>query len=412
MVDRGIAVETKVDQPPDIEVIPDADGDLGVDETVDPELNTAELDTAELEVDTTEVDIAEVDIAQVDIAEQDIAEEDTAIIPDVEIVDIPAGDEVEAELVVVVGGDDDDRDAAPPATPALAGLAADGPHRRRQTMLALVLLAILAAVIVALIVTRDDDAPASEAESPAEAENVIGPLDGDLTDPAETDDPVSETPESTTPSEDGVVEQSDSVPVEDLAPPPDFTPLFEGLADRTGSGDGVAESRAVVRGGQIFLEGAVPNQEAADAIVELAAAVLGPDNVINNYTINPNAGDPNLGNVRVDDNVLFLPGSAVIAADFEPLLGQALALLTIRPAVTMTIVGHTDDIGSEDENLALSLLRAQAVAQWLVERGIDPTRLVAEGRGETAPIADNTTAEGRQLNRRIQVFIENLLSEG
>ena len=59
----------------------------------------------------------------------------------------------------------------------------------------------------------------------------------------------------------------------------------------------------------------------------------------------------------------------------------------------------------------LSLQRAQAVARWLTDRGIDPERLTAEGRGETEPLTTNDTAEGRQLNRRIQVFIENLLAD-
>ena len=186
----------------------------------------------------------------------------------------------------------------------------------------------------------------------------------------------------------------------------------EGGTDEAPLGTEVAESRAIVQGGKIVLEGAVPSQEAADAIVSLASDILGADNVVNNYVIDPRADDPNLGNVRVDDSVLFEPGVSVVAPDFEPLLGQALALMSVRPSVTMTIVGHTDSLGDDQANLLLSLQRAQAVERWLTDRGVDAERLTAVGRGETEPIASNDTDEGRQLNRRIQVFIENLLVDG
>lgn len=68
---------------------------------------------------------------------------------------------------------------------------------------------------------------------------------------------------------------------------------------------------------------------------------------------------------------------------------------------TIAIIGHTDATGSESWNQHLSRARAQAVANHLADNGIDPTRLVVEGRGSLQPIADNTTPHGRGLNRRI-----------
>lgn len=197
----------------------------------------------------------------------------------------------------------------------------------------------------------------------------------------------------------------------------DDEPAEVGAAAATADPEGditesaVPESLAVVRDGKIYLEGAVPTEESAAAIVAIAGAVLGPDNVINEYVVDPRASDPGEGNVRVDDPVLFLYGSAVIAPEFEPLLGQALALMSLRPSVTLTIVGHTDSDGSEEFNLALSQERSDAVVQWLVERGVDPVRLSTIAKGESEPIATNDTEEGRQANRRIQVFIENLLAD-
>ena len=142
---------------------------------------------------------------------------------------------------------------------------------------------------------------------------------------------------------------------------PDDTPLDALVAAKEVNDGGVPESRGIVKGGRIFLIGSVPTIEDADAIVELAAAVLGEQNVYNFYYIDPRAEDAALGNVRVDDRVLFETGSAEIAPEFEPLLGQALALMAIRPSVTLEIIGHTDNIGSAENNQILSEERAQAV---------------------------------------------------
>lgn len=71
----------------------------------------------------------------------------------------------------------------------------------------------------------------------------------------------------------------------------------------------------------------------------------------------------------------------------------------------LLIVGHTDSIGSAQYNQQLSLRRADAAAQYLVAQGVNSTRIRTTGKGETEPIATNETADGRQLNRRIEVAI-------
>ncbi len=174
----------------------------------------------------------------------------------------------------------------------------------------------------------------------------------------------------------------------------------------------VPESRAVVRNGQIYLEGAVPTQAASDEIEALAAEILGPDNVFNEYVIDERAGDPSLGNITVEDTINFATGSSVLLPESEGLLTQGLALMAIRPAVVIEIVGHTDDRGSDEYNQRLSEARAASVKQWFVDRGVDPNRLITSGAGESQPIADNTTEEGRRLNRRIQLFLQNILGDG
>jgi outer membrane protein OmpA-like peptidoglycan-associated protein len=69
------------------------------------------------------------------------------------------------------------------------------------------------------------------------------------------------------------------------------------------------------------------------------------------------------------------------------------------------VEGHTDADGDEQLNLALSVARAEAVVNALIERGVAPARLYALGYGESSPIGDNTTAEGKELNRRIVVKV-------
>jgi OmpA-OmpF porin, OOP family len=74
------------------------------------------------------------------------------------------------------------------------------------------------------------------------------------------------------------------------------------------------------------------------------------------------------------------------------------------PTSTAKIVGHTDSIGTEEYNLALSDRRAKAVFDYLASRGVSPSRMQALGMGESEPVADNATAEGRQLNRRVMLI--------
>jgi outer membrane protein len=74
------------------------------------------------------------------------------------------------------------------------------------------------------------------------------------------------------------------------------------------------------------------------------------------------------------------------------------------PFATALVEGHTDSVGSDAYNLALSDRRAKAVFDYLSSRGVDPARLKSVGKGETAPIADNSTAEGRQENRRVMLI--------
>ena len=103
--------------------------------------------------------------------------------------------------------------------------------------------------------------------------------------------------------------------------------------------------------------------------------------------------------------ILFSSGAARIAPESEAALDELARDLAECPEAVVHIEGYTDSEGDERANLALSVARAEAVVDALILRRISPDRLYAVGYGEANPIADNATAEGRRLNRRIVVTI-------
>lgn len=106
-------------------------------------------------------------------------------------------------------------------------------------------------------------------------------------------------------------------------------------------------------------------------------------------------------------DTLFTSGQADLRAGATGNLDRLAAFLNEYPDRTALIEGHTDSVGSEDYNRGLSQRRADSVRAYLVGRGIGSTRLVASGRGESAPVAGNDSAAGRQENRRVEIVISN-----
>lgn len=105
------------------------------------------------------------------------------------------------------------------------------------------------------------------------------------------------------------------------------------------------------------------------------------------------------------DNVYFDVNKASLRQESYAELKELLEYLERRKKVRIEIAGHTDNTGEEEANLRLSQRRAESVKQYLVRKGIDPSRIVAKGYGESQPVAMNNTKEGRQKNRRTEVRI-------
>lgn len=101
-------------------------------------------------------------------------------------------------------------------------------------------------------------------------------------------------------------------------------------------------------------------------------------------------------------NIFFEFNKATLKPESYLELENVYNFLTNNPEVKLEISGHTDNVGKYEYNLKLSTARAKAVVDYLVSRGIDPSRLTYKGYAFTQPIAPNTTEEGRALNRRVE----------
>ena len=107
-------------------------------------------------------------------------------------------------------------------------------------------------------------------------------------------------------------------------------------------------------------------------------------------------------------NLYFETGSSTIKNESYQELDNLFEQLNkiITPTDTIVISGHTDDVGKEEDNLKLSENRAKAVAEYLIKKGIAKNKITYVGYGSSKPIADNETEQGREQNRRVELFIK------
>jgi outer membrane protein OmpA-like peptidoglycan-associated protein len=117
--------------------------------------------------------------------------------------------------------------------------------------------------------------------------------------------------------------------------------------------------------------------------------------------------------IKITETVQFDTGKATIKPVSDGLLDDVVRVLQKYPGIKkIQVEGHTDDQGDDARNMKLSQDRADAVKKYLVDHGVAPERLVSKGFGETSPIADNKTADGRATNRRVAFeILEQDMSE-
>jgi len=114
--------------------------------------------------------------------------------------------------------------------------------------------------------------------------------------------------------------------------------------------------------------------------------------------------------LNMPGNITFATDSSDLNARFFAVLNSVAKVLTEFDKTIVEVAGHTDSTGSDEYNQALSERRASSVARYLQSQDINPQRMITIGLGESMPVADNGTASGRQLNRRVELTLVPLTS--
>ena len=114
--------------------------------------------------------------------------------------------------------------------------------------------------------------------------------------------------------------------------------------------------------------------------------------------------------VAVSSEASFDSDSAELKLAFQPTLQEIVDILKHYSLTIVHVIGHTDSVGSEEYNQGLSDKRAESVAVFMRERGIEQDRLKTQGRGEREPVASNDTAAGRKKNRRVELIVKPIVA--
>jgi outer membrane protein OmpA-like peptidoglycan-associated protein len=109
--------------------------------------------------------------------------------------------------------------------------------------------------------------------------------------------------------------------------------------------------------------------------------------------------------LEIPSDISFDTNRADIKPNLRPVLDRFATTLNQNPATTVSIIGHTDNTGSDAINQPLSVERAAHTRDYLTTRGVSATRIVVEGRGENEPIASNDDNAGRARNRRVEIYV-------
>ena len=114
----------------------------------------------------------------------------------------------------------------------------------------------------------------------------------------------------------------------------------------------------------------------------------------------------NIVRVTMTGDTSFNTNSTDIKPGFHSTLDKIADVVVRYGKTTLTVAGHTDDVGSAQYNQGLSERRARAVAQYLESKKVNPVRLSVVGKGESMPIASNATDGGRAENRRVEIYVQ------
>lgn len=151
-----------------------------------------------------------------------------------------------------------------------------------------------------------------------------------------------------------------------------------------------------------------PNDENTQALCPAEPAAPPPSDVVAELSDGSDRYRPLVGGgVALEVDVQFESNSSVITSAYDSELGVVAQTLKDNSDALAVVEGHTDSIGDPKYNLWLSARRAEAVRQLLIDQyGVSPVQISAVGRGEESPVANNRTADGRRLNRRVELLMD------
>ncbi|MEJ2547278.1 MAG: OmpA family protein [Gemmatimonadota bacterium] len=168
----------------------------------------------------------------------------------------------------------------------------------------------------------------------------------------------------------------------------------------------VLDPEISVRDGKVTVSGRVPTERVREGVIERLGQMFPGFEIVDRLETRPHETAAELQRALdqfVASRVVeFEFDSDALTAQGRNTVGEVAATLASLPGLRVEIAGHTDSVGEDDFNMDLSQKRAEAVRNYLVELGLERGRFETVGFGETRPIADNETEEGRQRNRRTE----------
>jgi OmpA-OmpF porin, OOP family len=200
----------------------------------------------------------------------------------------------------------------------------------------------------------------------------------------------------------------------------DRCPLEKGISEQRGcpavdsDGDGVADhlDKCPQVKGEAQYQGCPPPDRDGDGVLDADDKCPDQPGIPEEQGCPPKRAEIKVdsatgeGKIEIKEKVFFDTGKSTIQARSFPLLDDVAKLIAANPKIgTVAIEGHTDDRGPAELNRTLSQARADAVKDYLVKKGVDASRLDAKGFGPDRPAEPNTTAKGREANRRVEFTI-------
>ncbi|USX16254.1 OmpA family protein [Oxalobacteraceae bacterium OTU3CAMAD1] len=167
----------------------------------------------------------------------------------------------------------------------------------------------------------------------------------------------------------------------------------------------ISKGEIKIDGTNVTLRGEVANEAQRQQIASDFATSLNPSYTVNNG-LRVSAAEQNLLDETLAKRIIeFESGKATLTDSGKGILDEMAAAMQKVKGKKVEVIGHTDNVGLRDSNLALSHARAQAVCSYLADRGISQEMVMVSGQGPDRPVAENSSADGRARNRRIEFRI-------